>query len=320
VASVKAAILPPVFSRYSAQVSYVAQRGANEFSSTCPTCGGTSHADNAWPDRCRWFTDGKARGWCRQCGSIFWPDEAASQRVSTAEQETWRREREQTEQRRKAEAEKALENLRQEKSWLQYVEMMDASARAWWEKQGIPGEWQDHLQLGYTPRRAYWGPNEELRYSPAYTVPYFHTDFQFMTLQYRLSDATDPSQRYRFEHGLGTSYYQAEPGAPIGERVIICEGAKKAMVLHIRGGQDDLTVLAIPSKGGFAGVVEAVADRDRVYILLDPDAGAQARKLAGAIGPAARVVDLPVKIDDGIMQYGLTPARLADALRYARPV
>lgn len=313
----RTASLPAVFARYSGRVSYVAQRGANEYSSTCPTCGGTAH-DKDWPDRCRWFTEGKPRGWCRQCGAIFWPDDAIASRVSTAEQEAWRREREAAEVRRKAEAERALANLRQEKVWLQYVELMDEAARKWWEGRGVPRDWQTHLQLGYTPSKTYRDTEGALHTAPAYTIPYFGAGFEFVTMQYRVS-TDDPATRYRFHPGLPTAHYLTEPQKPTSEQVIICEGATKAIVTAV-WMPENYTVLAIPSKADFAGVVGAVAEAQRVYVLLDPDAGGRARKLAAAIGAAARVVELPVKVDDGFTRHGLTAKLLQAAMGTGRPV
>ncbi len=310
----KAASLPLVFNRYIGRVSYVAQRGTYEFSSTCPNCGGTSH-DKEWPDRCRWFTDGKPRGWCRQCGTIFWPDDATAAKVSTAEQEAWRLDREATERRRKAEAEQALAHLRAEKIWLQYVDLMDEAARVWWENRGVPRDWQANLQLGYTPHKTYSDGEGELHTASAYTIPYFKTGFEFVTMQYRVS-TTDPQTRYRFHPGLPTSYYVTEPQNPIHEQIIICEGATKAIVTATRM-PENYTVLAVPSKADFGGVAEAVKEAGRVFVLLDPDAGGRARKLAALCGPHARIVNLFDKVDDLFVSHGMEGRDLEGFLRQA---
>lgn len=311
--------LPPVFARYAGRVSYVAQRGRYEFSSTCPNCGGMQRTGGEYPDRCRWFTDGKPRGWCRRCGGIFWPDEASGSKITPEEMEQWRREREATELRRKQAAERALEHLRAEKGWLEYVALMDARTRQQWRNWGVPDDWQAYWQLGYLPGKVYYDRSGEEQVSPAYTIPYFHTDFEFVTLQYRLN-AADPAQRYRFEKGLRTAYFQTLPSEPIGERALIVEGAKKAMVTHIYGGTGT-SVLAVPSKADFGGVAAAVQHCEQVFILLDPDAEARARLLAGQVGQRARVGALPDKVDDFILaDRGNAPRLLATALTWARPV
>lgn len=199
----------------------------------------------------------------------------------------------------------------------EFGERMTDHHRATWDAWGVPAEWQKHLRLGFQPDKIYRGDDGELHHSAAYTIPYFHTGYDFQTMQYRLFEPPTDGDRYRFEQGLGAAYYQAEPNAPIGDQVIICEGAKKAMVVQIYGGQEKLSALAVPSKGTPAGVAEAVAGCGRVYVLLDPDAGFQARKLAKSIGNQARVVTVPVKVDDGIIRHGMTARDLGAYIRQA---
>lgn len=290
---------------------------AKSWRGPCPRCGGHR--------RLLIFTDHPFPKWnaqCEACGLKAWADQlepAVRAPVDAATRQDWA-----DRNRREAEAAAAyrrekLAEFSKADLWAELCERMTAEHRATWETWGVPAEWQNYLELGYHPSKPYLGEDGEHHTSPAFTIPYFHTGREFMTLQYRLFNPPTPTDRYRFEKGLGTAYYQVDHDAAIGEQAIVCEGAKKAMVLHIHGGQKELTVLAIPSKGNFAGVVDAVKDCARVYVCLDPDAGMQAHKLAAAVGLAARVVDLPSKVDDAIVSYGLTPALLADALRYARP-
>lgn len=196
---------------------------------------------------------------------------------------------------------------------------MTAEHRAWWEREGVPPSWQEFLRLGYDPARKFVGADDVLHTSPAYSIPYYHTGFELVTVQYRLFNPPNPNDRYRWEAGLGTSYYQTNPDAAIGDQVIICEGAKKGIVTTVYT-PDNYTVLAVPSKSDFGGIAEAVKACGRVYILLDPDAGVRARKLARDIGPAARIVTLPVKVDDALVKHGLTTDLLLDALHVARPL
>ncbi|HEY5990577.1 MAG TPA: hypothetical protein VIV12_29920 [Streptosporangiaceae bacterium] len=287
---------------------------ARSWRGPCPRCGGHR--------RLLIFTDNPFPKWhcrCDGCGLRAWADQLApalSQPVSEALRAEWdarnRRERESRERYRR----EKLAEFSQSELLAEYHERLTDAHRAWWESQGIPKAWQDHLRLGYTPDRPYRASDGQLYHSPAYTIPYFHTGFEFQTLQYRLFEPPTPTDRYRFEHGLGTTYYQAEPAEPVGEHALICEGAKKAMVAHIYG-ETGCSVLAVPSKSDFGGVADAVKDCERVYVLLDPDAELPARKLAAAVGDAARVVELPVKVDDAIWQHGLTARQMAAYLRQA---
>ncbi|KKK62480.1 hypothetical protein LCGC14_3003900, partial [marine sediment metagenome] len=87
---------------------------------------------------------------------------------------------------------------------------------------------------------------------------------------------------------------------------IITEGAKKAAVTRIYGGDKGVTVLGVPSKSDFGGVTDCVKGCARVWVVLDPDGWDRARLLARQIGSNARVVDLPMKVDDAFLHGGLT--------------
>jgi hypothetical protein len=130
-------------------------------------------------------------------------------------------------------------------------------------------------------------------------------------MQYRLADTSDPSERYRFEHGVGSSFYMVEPTVPIGENVIVCEGAKKGIVARVYGKLKGFTVLSVPSKSDSGGLIKAIKHCQRVWLILDPDATNRTYNLAKEIGKAARVVELPAKLDDAILSGALTPNTLA---------
>ncbi len=154
--------------------------------------------------------------------------------------------------------------------------------------------------------------------SPAYTIPYFHTNWSFVTMQYRLTNPPNPADKYRFESGLGAPYYMVTPDQAITDQVIVCEGAKKAIVTAVYT-EADATVLAVPSKSGWraSGILQAIKDAGRVWIILDPDAEREALDFGEAVGVAARIVTLPVKIDDGILNYGLDKNAMRSAMRQA---
>lgn len=287
---------------------------AKSWRGPCPRCGGTR--------RLLIFTDHPFPKWhcrCDGCGLKAWADQLEpAVRVELTPQEkadfAARNQRE-----REAQAARRREKLAEFSSaelWEEQAERMTATHRQWWVSQGVPVEWQEHLRLGYVPEKVYRGADGLLHTSPAYSIPYFHTGFEFVTLQYRLENPPTPTDRYRFEAGLGTSYYQAQPAAALGEQVIICEGAKKAIVACVNT-PETYTVLGVPSKSDFGGVTEAVKEAATVYILLDPDAGQRAHKLAGLIGAAARVVTLPVKVDDAFVHYRATQTDLLAYLRQA---
>jgi hypothetical protein len=311
------AVPPWELSQLGLDREHFARADAKSWRGPCPRCGGHR--------RLLIFTDHAFPKWhcvCESCGLKAWADQlnsAVKAEVSAEQRAEWaRRNRAEAEARERYRREKLAEFTSHE-LWLELAARMTDEHRAWWRSQGVPDEWQQHLRIGYVPQKRYLGQDGESHQSPAYTLPYFHTGFEFVTLQYRLNDVSNPNERYRFEKGLGTTYYQTDPNNPIGPEVIICEGAKKAIVTAVNT-PERYTVLAVPSKGDLAGVVTAVKDAERVYVLLDPDAGSRAQKLAAEIGPAARVVTLPVKVDDGFTRHGLKQAGLLAAMQYARPM
>lgn len=199
-----------------------------------------------------------------------------------------------------------------EEIWTAYNRRLSEDNRAWWEKRGVPRDWQDYLELGYIANKTYRGKNGLLS-SSAYTIPYFHHRDglrHFETIQYRLDNPERPQDRYRFEKGLRATWYQVQPDTPIGEWAVICEGAIKAIVTAVCGDLGEaVSILAVPAKGSHAGIAETVRNCKRVWIVLDPDCYSKPstapgdwmpapEKLAKEIGKAAAIVRLPDKIDD----------------------
>jgi hypothetical protein len=288
--------------------------GAKGWRGPCPRCGGNRHllifTDHPFP---KWHCE------CQSCGLKAWADQLEpAVKVELTPEEKRRFAEQRAAQQAAAEKERLalLNEYTAAELWEACARKLADDHRAWWEQQGIPAAWQDYLRIGFQPSKVYRGANGELHTSAAYTIPYFHTGWEFVTLQYRLFDPPTVTDRYRWEKGLGTAYYDTQPEHPIGERVIICEGAKKAIVTAVYT-PEAYSVLAVPSKADFGGVAAAVQDASAVYVLLDPDAGQRARKLAGEIGPAARVVSMPVKVDDALVRYGATTADLLAYLRTA---
>lgn len=190
--------------------------------------------------------------------------------------------------------------------------------REWWRKNGVPDEWQDYLRLGWTPEKTYISVSDgDTHVCPAYTIPYFMSGKKFRTMQYRMcGDNISPADRYRFEYGLGTSFYMTTPTLPFRDKLIVCEGAKKAIVTKLYTSNDEFTVLGVPSKSDFGGI-DAVTDNfDSIWIVLDPDANDRSAILAEKIGPKkSKIVELPMKIDDAFIYGGLTPSHFRDMLR-----
>lgn len=274
---------------------------------SCPRCGGHR--------RCLVFADHPFPKWrvqCDECGLKAWADqlnESLKQPVPDELRREWAERRRQEDERRERARRERVDAYTVAATWRQYHDCMTDAERALWRAAGIPDDWQDYWHLGYTPDKLY-RRGEELCHSAALTIPYFHAGWQFQTMQFRLMSAADPADRYRFEYRLPATYYNTDPSAPIQDTAIICEGAKKAMVVRLCLGQKCPSVLAVPSKSAGCGVEAAVSQCGRVWVMLDPDAEAAAVRLGRAIGAAARVVRLPAKADDFLLDFGGTEASL----------
>lgn len=251
------------------------------------------------------------------CERLGWKGEPISLAELQKSQEEYAIRKQEGEKKRTERLAQLLSEYTTEEIWAAFQNRMAAENIQWWISQGITEDWQKYLRLGFTPDKAYYDKNKVLQHSPAYTIPYFHLDFVFKNIQYRLQDAINPKDRYRFESELKTTYYMVTPSQPITDKVIICEGAKKGMVLKIRAGlADDYTVLCVPSKVDFGGIAEAVKECGGIWVIPDPDAWTKPvnasqdwkpmpGRLAAVIGRTIRVIRLPIKVDDGILQFNL---------------
>lgn len=266
----------------------------------CPQCGGHRRfvifTDKEWP---LW------NGFCDQCGMVIkaWQRvrfQYDPQKAAAMEAEQARQDAERAEYRRKKLAEFASFEL--------LAEMQERLTREdidWWESQGVMQDIQKYLRIGRTPDKAYYNDDRVLVHSPAYTIPWFGKDFEFKTMQYRLLN--DDTRRYIFEDGLGGGmhYYMTEPDQPIKDKVIICEGAKKAIVTWF-WLSEGFTVLAASSANTFDAALEATKNCGLRYVLFDPDVKPHFRNKAIATNPkTTHEVRLPFKVDDGWIKYGL---------------
>lgn len=284
----------------------------NEYHGPCPWCGGEDrfriHTEHIFP---KWNWE------CRQCGRKGWADqlnESLRQPITEAERSRLKAINDERDRTRAADVQRRLKEITTVELWAELHRRMADEQRQWWRKQGIPDIWQDYLELGYTAEY----PSKEFK-SEAYTLPYFHhseTGKQFKTIQYRLTNPPNTGDRYRFSYGLPATYYNADPYEPIGDKVIICEGAKKAIVtaelMHVNH-----SVLAYPSLSTMGSVTEAVKDCGYIRIIPDPDGYEQAIQFAHKHLPQAKVVRTFSKIDDAINLYGMKAIDLLAAMRQA---
>lgn len=203
--------------------------------------------------------------------------------------------------------------------WRGYAELVKRpEIRALWLDRGMPDAWIDYYGVGYCPRRVWNGPDGKFE-SDSLTIPYFrphfkmvdgHEDFDHwhvIGLQHRLLIDNPPGGKYR-PHlaGAGKQLFYGDiyQRGPCNFDLLIVEGEIKTMVTEaaLWAGLDpiapNLRVVGVPGKGWREEWAAEFKQSPRVTICLDPDAQDSARKLAKMIGPQARVIMLPDKIDD----------------------
>lgn len=283
------------------------------FRGPCPNCGGHRRflifTDHEWP---LWH------GYCDECGYKIkaWQKvrvHVDPHVIAAHEAELARQEAEKAERRREKLAEFTSHSL-----WEELSERMAAENVAWWEEQGIPEEIQKLNKLGFTPDKMY-SSDGQLFHSPAYTIPWFGENYEFLTMQYRLTQPANPKDKYRFESDLpggGSLFYRATPSEPIGDRVVICEGAKKAIVtwFWLADGQ---TVIGTASNNTLGPALKATQQCGERVLVLDP--GSERRAwMAAKESRGLKILCLPEKLDDLFLQYGLTREGFALLIKQAR--
>ena len=223
------------------------------------------------------------------------------------------------------ERERRIEQARSEFSaaelWEAFHRRLGDEQRAWWRSQGIGDDWQDFYHLGYVADKTFGGPTGPFQ-SAAFTMPIFELGWRgdyaehAINMQYRLAAPPQNVGKYRQEAGLPAAAFFSRPEQPLGDSVVVVEGAKKAAVLcaHLPKSPQ---VIGLPGARSWAGMDERLAGCGRVWVMLDPDARASGWQLAAAIGSNARVVEFPAKPDDAILG-GAGPDDFRRAFRYAR--
>lgn len=221
-------------------------------------------------------------------------------------------------------AQRALEKLRQARSWLAYHDELthNEQARQLWAKRGIRSSFQDYWKLGYCNDFTV-SAGDSMHHTPTLTIPIHDSAWQVVNVRHRLLNPPKPNDKYRPDRpGLQASPFIANPTVGYdAARVLVVEGEIKAMVTYetLWNGdeQDTPQVIGIPGKTQFRGLVDALKGHD-VYVCLDPDAGAEAIEAARLVG--GKVITLPMKIDDAILARELDARALAWRLATARKV
>lgn len=327
--------LPSGFEELSGLVRYVVKRGVNQYSSTCPECGGDVHTDGTWPDRfCMWpksKATGSCLGFCRHCGLKWWPGKTDPSKRPTPEQEAvWLEERLSAEQQRLAEIQTALEILQKEQAWVKYHEAAfdNGEVRQLYAQRGIKEDfWIMYWSLGFNPAKQVWYEGQGYL-CQSLTIPIFETlTRKALNIKHRLLNPPNPGDKYRPEiKGLPAALFVADLDKPLKGKTLLVEGEFKAMVSYLCADDPTMQVVGVPSKSPDLDMLDKLAECEPVFVCLDPDAyqvkGSEREpaisRLAAHLGNRARIIRLPGKIDDLINAGAITKPLLKSLMNGAR--
>ncbi len=308
--------IPAEFSSIAHLVSYVVKRTPNEWSSSCPKCGGTVHKNGEEPDRFRMFLNAhgmnKVFGWCRACNYVWFPGE----KPSKEQVETWKAQQKEVEEARRVSAERALAHLNNDKEWERFYDNNNEWSRQMYRDRGISDSWIDYLKLGLMPDYTV-KCGDGAYHSPAHTIPLWNVGGVVQNIKLRVLNPKTGADRYRNFYSMGQSFpFIPLYDLPLTGAGVIVEGEFKAIVMEQKLNNPSFRVVGVGSKTPGSAIFAQMKDLDPVYVFLDPDAKEKEKEssesaveyVARLVGKErARIVDCPVKCDDGIVKYGLEP-------------
>jgi hypothetical protein len=214
-----------------------------------------------------------------------------------------------------AEYQDALNKLWRTEAWIKYHDNLNAERRQLWRKRGVPDVWQNLWQLGYA-ENFYYTSNVGRAISDTMTIPLISVGGQVNNVRHRLLNAID-GDKYRPEFaGLRAHPFICDTDTEKAENIIVCEGEIKAMVTYITLDTPGWQVVGIPSKSMMNKTIEGLAGRKNVVVIPDPDGREDVLETYRRAG--ARVLPVPMKIDDLIIEYGLGKAWLTNSIKQAR--
>lgn len=302
-------------------VQYIQRKSDNEYTSSCPYCGGSPHQNGEFPDRfimlLKSNATGGPMGWCRNCGGKWHP--GRSDQFTREQKLAWVKEREEIELRRKGEVEKALAFLRQEARWLEYNAALTEGAIAYYRARLISDYWIYYWKLGYVKNKTVNTPMGAW-ITPAFSIPIMAPETgDVVNIKYRLLNPPSPHDKYRPEYGLPMTMFVADHSKKIQGKTLLVEGEFKAMTTYITLDDADINVIGLPSKSPGQYVIDQLKDCDPIYLCLDPDADDSI--IINKLGPGrVRTIKLADKIDDMIIKGYIGKTGVRALLNMARKV
>lgn len=310
--------LPAEFQPIAHLVHDVRRKSHNEYSSSCPACGDAGHKSGSLVDRFVMFPISKygfPLGFCRRCG-YRWT--AKGKEPSKEQLEEWRKNQIEVEKARLEAAQRALELLQNDKMWELFYSQNNEWSKQVFREWGIADSWIEYLRLGLMPDYIVKHGDEQY-HSPAATIPVWNVGGIVQNIKLRVLNPKDGADRYRNFYAMGSSFlFVPLYDLPLRGAGMIVEGEKKAIVMEQTLNDPSLRVVGLQSKTPSPEIFDQMKDLDPIYIWLDPDAKIKENKskesaveyVSRLVGKErARIVDCPIKSDDGIVQWGLEPKK-----------
>jgi len=323
--------LHPEFYELQGHVQYVVERiRGKEWSSSCPECGGSPHPGGEWPDRFRMFPAAHSKtgisiGWCRVCGFKWLPDREF--KPDPEKLEKWKRERIVEEERRKAEAEQALQLLRDEKKWEFYTGVLDFcdEGRAYWKGAGIVDDlWWREWGLGWDREHEFWVDSDgwKKHTTPTATIAERNLDGEIVNVKHRLINPQPDGVKYRMEYSVGFEpvFIANLQLCNDADWAFLVEGEKKAAVTWLTFDQAKVQAFGLPMSPSLE-LLEQI-NAGHICYIPDPDVQPWALK---RIKEAYRDRDLKIlrlnqKVDDYIQGAGIDRDSFRAIVKQARRV
>ena len=305
----KTTTLPTELQGLQGKVSYLQQVSGEEYSSSCPQCGGEPRK-NGFPDRFRLFLNAhgknKVMGWCRRCSYVWFPDTSRS--FTPSEMEKWRQEQIQREEERKRSAERALELLKSERVWMKYNEMLGELGASTLQSWGIRKDWADYWRLGLFADFKVRNKTEEY-FSPAITIPMWQQDSPTPgNIKLRVLNPKGSGDRYRSLYKTGRAFAFVAFNKLHSDTVVLVEGEKKAMNVA-QWSEQKYQVVGLPSVTPDRNLLATFANYGKIYTCLDPDSKIEnengvspKKRLVESLGREVLDIDLIDKVDDMILR------------------
>jgi hypothetical protein len=268
---------------------------------------------------------GFAFGWCRACGYKWTPRKDF--KPSPEQLEEWRLERLAKEERIKAEAEQAIKLLTDKQRWHIYYDALleNDNAKDEWARAGIIQEfWWNEWQLGYDPEHLFYfdtGTGWQEHTTPTLTIPVRDLSGRVVNIKHRLINPYD-GIRYRMEYKTGIEpvfIANLDDGKPCQDIKVsvLCEGEKKAAVTFITLDMVNVQIYGLP-KSPSDEMLSGIGGR--IVQILDPDVEISKRVKDIYKGRDYRVVRLPEKIDDMILNRGMEKEHLVAMFKQAERI